>query len=93
MYECLLADKPTGAQGLKVGTISNRYTYEMGPEHQLWFKEGNEKVQFGFIIAFQSRFNRKQIIYNINVHLNGGKTDKDKDIRDKQLEELHNQIE
>jgi hypothetical protein len=41
--------------------------------------KGDKEAQYGLLINFETPSKRQ--FYNINLHLNGGKTEKDKDVR------------
>ena len=70
-----------------MATIYNKSSFSIQEKEPLLFEKGTSVIQFGMIIRFMQLENKNSFL-NINVHLNGGKTPKDKDIRDKQLEVL-----
>lgn len=78
-----LAKLPTGAQGLKVATIYNSSVLtkvEADNKDLTQIKKGKEN-QYGFIQHFKIKCKNEEQFLNINVHLNGGKTEADKEIR------------
>lgn len=87
-YQICLAEKGTGAQGLKVGTIYDMNKYQLVNKKDLIFTKGGKETQYGIILDLKTKDSDKKEFYNINVHLNGGKTDKDKKVRDEQLQNL-----
>ena len=67
-----------------MATIYRRdYLTRLGESGDLLLEKGDKTTQFGLIQPFKLR-NGTEFL-NINVHLNGGKTEKDKDVRNAQL--------
>ena len=68
--------------------IYNESTFPLGEDvRSLVIKKGDKEAQFGMITNhYQTKTGEK--VHNINVHLNGGKAEKDKLIRNDQLEHL-----
>jgi len=81
-YTIDMAKIATGAQGLKVATIYNSKSLcKTGVTKHLTQIKKDKENQYGFIQHFKMNSDSSEEFLNINVHLNGGKTDGDKEIR------------
>ena len=79
-FKWVLAEKATGKQKLKVACIYNAKNLTLVQEYPLTAKKGEEVTQFGQCLHFKK--NGTDHFFNvINVHLNGGKTEKDDAVR------------
>ena len=77
-----MATLPTGAQGLKVATIYNsKELIKEGESTQLKQEKKGKENQYGLVQRFKMASKNDEEFLNINVHLNGGKTEGDKEIR------------
>ena len=66
-----------GKQKLKVAFIYNKTKLELVREEPLKAQKGEEVTQFGQAIYLRKRAPGASIFKVINVHLSGGKTEKD----------------
>jgi hypothetical protein len=89
-YIKLVAQTAAGVLGLKVATIYNNSTTPFVAFQPLMLKKGETEYQYGLIVNFETL--EKEQFYNVNLHLSGGKTDKDKSTRNAQLENLQNKL-
>jgi endonuclease/exonuclease/phosphatase family metal-dependent hydrolase len=87
-YKVDTSEMATGAQGLKVATIYNSTKLALhGTLKHLIIDKGGKKAQYGIVQHFKRNDSDKEFL-NINVHLNGGKTEKDQKVRLDQLKNL-----
>jgi hypothetical protein len=83
----------TGAQGLKVATIYNSTKLSLqGDLKHLIIAKGNKKAQYGIVQHFKKNESSEEFL-SINVHLNGGKTEKDQNVRLDQLKNLVDEMQ